>query len=45
MKQEYISPEIEIIEFETEDVITESLMNDSNVKQCGGFYDEFEEDV
>ncbi len=39
MKQEYISPEIEIIEFETEDVIYNSETADT-----GGSHESFEED-
>ena len=43
MKQEYISPEIEIIEFETEDVIQDSNTQ-ANVKWVGGSHESFEED-
>ena len=38
MKQEYISPEIEIIEFETEDVIQDSVV------YTKGFIEVIEED-
>ncbi len=38
MKQEYISPEIEMIEFETEDVIQDSVVDTK------GFTGAYEED-
>ena len=41
MKQEYISPEMEIIEFETEDVIQDSVVD--AVRNTGGFTEEYEE--
>ena len=34
MKQEYISPEIEIIEFETEDVIADSVVDTKGFKEA-----------
>ena len=39
MKQKYISPEIEIIEFETEDVI-----QNSEIAGAGGSHESYEED-
>ncbi len=42
MKQEYISPEIEIIEFETEDVIQNSEIMDE-IAGAGGSHESFEE--
>lgn len=36
MREKYTSPEMEIIEFDTEDVITTSLTNGGNVPDYSG---------